>query len=38
MLFAWLFLAEVPGVMQAIGGAAILLGAVAVKLGESRSA
>lgn len=38
VLFAWLFLAEVPGVMQAIGGAAILLGAVAVKLGESRSA
>ncbi|GAB95192.1 hypothetical protein KILIM_017_00370 [Kineosphaera limosa NBRC 100340] len=38
VLFAWLFLAEVPGATQALGGVAILLGAIAVKVAETRSA
>lgn len=36
VVFAWLLLGEVPGEMQALGGALILAGVVAVKLGEER--
>ena len=34
MLFAWLLLAELPGVLQLVGGAVLLSGVVAVRLGE----
>jgi drug/metabolite transporter (DMT)-like permease len=36
--FAWLLLHQVPGAMQWAGGALILLGVVAVRLGEAPSA
>ncbi|WP_461120586.1 EamA family transporter [Saccharothrix stipae] len=36
LLFAWLLLGEAPGVVQLVGGALILGGVVAVKLGEPR--
>lgn len=36
--FAWVVLAELPTPMQLLGGAAIVLGAAAVKLGEGRTA
>lgn len=36
LLFAWLLLAEAPGSAQLVGGALILGGVVAVKLGEPR--
>ena len=34
VLFAWLLLAELPGVLQLVGGAVLLSGVVAVRLGE----
>ncbi len=34
VLFAWLFLGELPGPVQLLGGALVLLGVVGVKLGE----
>ena len=34
MLFAWLVLGELPGAVQLLGGAVILAGIVAVRLGE----
>jgi drug/metabolite transporter (DMT)-like permease len=36
LVFAWLLLGETPGLIQLAGGAAILGGVVAVKLGEPR--
>lgn len=33
--FAWLFVAQVPSAMQALGGLLILAGVIAVKLGET---
>jgi drug/metabolite transporter (DMT)-like permease len=36
LVFAWLLLDEAPGLIQLAGGAAILGGVVAVKLGEPR--
>lgn len=38
VLFAWLLLGELPGVMQLVGGLLIVLGVVAVRLGELRRA
>lgn len=38
VLFAWLLLDELPGPVQAVGGASILLGVVAVRAGEARAA
>ncbi len=38
LVFAWLLLGEVPGVVQAVGGVLILAGVVTVKLGEGRTA
>ncbi|ROP37024.1 threonine/homoserine efflux transporter RhtA [Saccharothrix texasensis] len=37
LIFAWLLLGEAPGLVQLAGGASILAGVVAVKLGEPRS-
>ncbi|MET1038429.1 MAG: DMT family transporter, partial [Aeromicrobium sp.] len=37
VLFAWLLLSETPAVIQVLGGALILLGVVAVKLGEPKA-
>ncbi|MFD1150874.1 EamA family transporter [Saccharothrix hoggarensis] len=37
LVFAWLLLGEAPGGIQLVGGALILAGVVAVKLGEPRS-
>jgi len=34
VLFAWLLLAELPGVLQLVGGAVLLSGVVAVRFGE----
>ena len=34
VLFAWLVLGELPGAVQLLGGAVILAGIVAVRLGE----
>jgi drug/metabolite transporter (DMT)-like permease len=34
VLFAWLLLAELPGVLQLVGGAVLLSGVVVVRLGE----
>jgi len=34
LLFAWLFLGELPVAVQFVGGALILVGVVLVKLGE----
>jgi drug/metabolite transporter (DMT)-like permease len=38
VLFAWLLLGELPGIMQLVGGLLIVLGVVAVRLGELRRA
>jgi drug/metabolite transporter (DMT)-like permease len=38
ILFAWLLLAELPGWLQVVGGAMVLLGIAVVKLGEARPA
>jgi drug/metabolite transporter (DMT)-like permease len=38
LLVAWLLLSEVPRGIQVLGGALILLGVIAVKLGEARPA
>ncbi len=35
ILFAWLLLGELPGLVQLVGGALILAGVVAVRLGEA---
>jgi len=37
VLFAWLLLSETPRAIQLVGGALILVGVVAVKLGEPRA-
>ncbi|MCM0619151.1 EamA family transporter [Nocardioides bruguierae] len=37
VVFAWLLLAELPGLVQLLGGVLVLAGVVAVKLGEDRS-
>lgn len=37
LVFAWLLLSEAPRAVQLIGGALVLIGVVAVKLGEPRS-
>lgn len=34
LLFGWLFLGQLPGLLQAFGGALVLVGVVLVKLGE----
>ena len=34
VLFAWLLLGELPGLVQLVGGAVLLSGVVAVRLGE----
>jgi drug/metabolite transporter (DMT)-like permease len=34
VLFAWLLLAELPGLLQLVGGVVLLSGVVAVRLGE----
>lgn len=38
ILFAWILLGELPGWMQLAGGVLILVGVVAVRIGETRSA
>ena len=37
VIFAWLLLDQIPGVLQIVGGALIVAGVVVVKLGERRS-
>ncbi|MGH3348749.1 MAG: EamA family transporter [Nocardioides sp.] len=37
LLFAWLLLGELPRAVQVVGGVAIVLGVVLVKLGETRT-
>ncbi len=37
LLFAWLLLGELPRAVQVVGGGAIVLGVVLVKLGETRT-
>jgi drug/metabolite transporter (DMT)-like permease len=38
ILFAWLLLAELPGLLQLLGGVVLLSGVVAVRLGERSTA
>lgn len=38
LVFGWLMLGQVPGPLQALGGALVLVGVVVVKLGEPRAA
>jgi drug/metabolite transporter (DMT)-like permease len=38
ILFAWLLLAELPSLLQLVGGVLVVTGVVAVRLGESRAA
>ncbi|MEJ3657052.1 DMT family transporter [Actinomycetes bacterium KLBMP 9759] len=37
LLFAWMLLGQVPGVVQVVGGALILAGVIVVKVGEPRA-
>jgi len=37
VIFAWLLLDQLPGMLQLVGGTFIVAGVVVVKLGERRS-